>query len=175
MMFVELHGCYVAEDIGLIAIRESRSWFVFGKKTPFTCVYPLADLRMYDFIKTTSTPVSGSGKSKSNAFFINFFFTNAKGMRMFQVPFSKGLCKKVVKYFDGLFGLETKGNWGQKFDTVKGAASLLKSAVKGELPKDPATLKSDVEIENIFRQLGKLKEGDRTAWAKKSDAALAEV
>jgi hypothetical protein len=167
-MFVEQHGCYVAEDIGLMAIKESRSAFIFGKKTGFVCVFPLADLRMYDFITTTT----GTGKSKATLTVINFFCTNAKGMRMFQVPFRKGLCKQIVRYFDGLFGLETKGKMGQKFDTVKGAASLLKSAIKGELPKDPATMKTDVEIENVFRQLGKLKEGDRTAWAQKSDAAL---
>jgi hypothetical protein len=167
-MFVELHGCYVAEDVGLVAIRESRSAFVFGKKTGFTCVYPLADLRMYDFIKSTT----GNGKQKSTAFFINFFFTNAQGMRIFRVPFRKGNCKKIVRYFDGLFGLETKGSWGQKFDTMKGVGSLLKSAMKGELPKDPAAMKNDEEIENVFRKLGKLKEGDRTAWAQKSDAAL---
>jgi hypothetical protein len=161
----------VAEDVGLVAIRESRSAFIFGKKTGFTCVYPLADLRMYDFIKSTT----GSGKQKATAFFINFFFANAQGMRIFQVPFSKGLCKKMVKYFDGLFGLETKGRRGQKYDTIKGVGSLLKSAMKGELPNDPAAMKTDEEIENVFRKLGKLKEGDSRVWAQKSDAALAGV
>ena len=164
---------FVAEDIGFAALKENRYKYLFWGKTEHICVYRLADLRMYDLEKSIS---SSGGKKSKTTFFIRFYFRNTEGLYTFRKQFSREKCVKVIKYFDGLFGLETTKSRNVRQSAVgdiKDAFAMAKAAMEEGIVPDHSKLTPD-DFERIMAKAGKIKEGDRTKWREKADAAFKE-
>lgn len=162
---------FVAEDLGLLALKRNRYKFLFWGKTEQFCVYRIADLYVCDVEVRSS-----SGKNKnSKTYHVNFYFRNVEGLTRFSIQFNRKLSYKIANYFDSLLGFETRNRWSRQADSIKGTFDMVKSAISGDLNLDPATMHSDAAYEEFAKKSGSLREGgNRADWIKKSDAAMQE-
>ena len=160
---------YIAEDIGLIAFKENRYKYIFWGKTEHFCVYRIDDLRGYEIQTSTKMKVSGKGTSSKTEFFLFFYFSNVNGMKAFRCKFSRNKCYSIIKYFDSLFGLksEKKSVWNES----KKAATAMKEAIKGNLV-NPYQFENEAAYTEYLKAQGQYKEGNRTSWTERADAAL---
>ena len=165
----KMYPVFVAEDIGLMAVVETRyKFFLFGK-TEHVCVYRIADLYKYDIEKKTTI---NKGKSTTQ-YFIRFLFLNVEGLFTFRKQYSSNqACKRLVKYFDTLFGIQkTLGNiantWSNQMGAMKSIVSTVKAAASGEGITEEH-MKEVIDTSSIALY------GDRTKWIEKADAALKE-
>ena len=167
---------YVAEDIGLVALKQKRYKFLFIGKTEQFCVFRIADLHAYALEESTNIQLGGGAKSTDKTCFIRFYFKNTEGLRTFKIQFSESVCKKLIKYFDSLFGIESKGWFKQQKEIAKGMTTAIKALATGNLASvDIARMKTDEEIEEYLKKTEKFREGDRTQWIERADAALKEA
>ena len=163
---------FIAEDIGLLAVREKRSFFIFWNKSEHYCVYRLADLAAYRLDKDVQSNVSASGKrSSSKTFYVRFLFEEqVEALSIFRVKLSKGKCRQLIKYLDGLFGIVTK---------EKGVFSDLKDSWQYMMSfKEEGKSMSSVNMEEVqidmMKKSGNYREGDKTKWVEVADTALKE-
>ena len=162
---------FIAEDIGLMAIREVRSVFIFFNRSEHFCVYRIADLSAYNLQVKTNTKIQDGKTKKSTSYSLGFLFENVDGLNIFEINYSKGKCKKMIKYLDGLFGIKTK---------TKGALAELKNSwnvmkdMKSEGKKLSSLTMEDVKVE-MLKKSSNYREGDRTRWIEKADKALSEL
>ena len=163
---------YVAEDIGLVALKQNRYKFLFIGKTEQFCVYRIADLYSYSFEQKTNIKL-GKSSSSDKETFIRFYFRNVEGLKLFTIPFPESRCRKIIKYFDSLLGIESKNLWKQGKEMAKGMSASFKALVTGDLASiDVARMKTDEEIEEYLKKMEKFRESDRTQWIERADAAL---
>ena len=165
---------YVAEEVGLVALKQNRYKFLFIGKTEQFCVFRIADLYSYSIGKKTNIQIGGSKSSSDKEFFINFYFRNVEGLKLFKIKFSESRCKKIGMYFNSLFGIESKNWWQQQKDAAKGITASIKALATGNIASiDVARMKSDEEIEELLKKMGQFsEEGDRAQWIERADAAL---
>jgi len=158
----QFKSVYVAEDIGLMAFKEKRYKFLFWGKTEHFCVYRIADLRMYDVQSGTMT---NNGKSKTTGY-LYYHFGDVKGLNTFRVQYaSRKECWQKAEYFDSLFGLETKQL--SLYEEMKELAYIVQNT-----DVDPFSIKTEKEIVEVMKKMGKYKEGDRTQWIEKAEITL---
>ncbi|MCL2727507.1 MAG: hypothetical protein FWD56_03900 [Bacteroidales bacterium] len=164
---------FIAEDIGLMAVREKRSLFFFWNKSEHYCVYRIADLSAYRLEKDSKTTVSSKGKtSSSSTFFVGFLFEEqVQALSIFRIQLSKSKCRSLIKYIDSLFGIVTKEKG--LFGDLKDSWSYMMS-FKEEGKSMTSVNMEEVQIE-MMKKSGNYREGDKTKWAEIADAALKEI
>lgn len=159
---------YIAPELGLLALVETRYKFMNFGKSELACVYRLDDLVGYDTETETKTV---EGKQQTNSF-VRFVFRHADCMADFRVEYPRASdCAAVAKYLNELFGIQktlgnSLNNAKRQIDAFKGAASAIGAAAKGESD-------ADAQANAAFDKLDAAIYGDRTALTAKADAALA--
>ena len=158
----------VSPSTGLVALVETNyKVFIFGKYYR-ACIYRLADLVQYDYEEEV---VSGSDGKKEKKEYCLMIFKETNGLHTFRLEMSNSKdYHDTAKYFDTLFGIQkTLGNSiknaNRQLDAIKGAASIVKGAVDGDMDEKQAAEAVDA--------VGTYFMGDRTEWIAKADAALA--
>lgn len=159
---------YVAPDLGLMALVETRYKFLGFGATRSACIYRIDELVGYETEEETST-VDGKKETK---YFVHYSFRNDSGMADFRIEYPrKSLCDSVEIYFNNLFGIQktlgnSLNNWRRQKNAIKGIASAVSAAAKGS---DDAMAKGDAAIGALDAAVY----GDRSGLKAKADAALA--
>ena len=159
---------YVSPSTGLMAIIEDRYKFMFFGKSTLACVYRVADLYGYEYECETEKDAEGKEIQKH---YCVFQFRNTSGMYAPRIEIgSVNDHQNLEKYFNELFGIQktlrnSMNNARRQLDALKGAAAVVKGAVKGTLDEEQAA-QAVGAVDAYFM-------GDRTEWIAKADAALA--
>ena len=159
---------YVSPSTGLMAFIEDRYKFMFFGKTTLACVYRVADLYGYEYECETSK--DSEGKEVKRHYCV-FLFRNTTGMYAPRIEIGgTNDHHQIEKYFNELFGIQktlrnSMNNAKRQLDAIKGAASIVKSAVNGTI--DEAQSADAVGAVDAYFM------GDRTERIAKADAALA--
>jgi len=160
---------FIAEDLGLMAVREKRSLFFLWNKSEHFCVFRIADLCAYRLEKEQKSSSSKSGSSSS--YNVGFLFEEeVERLKIFRVKYSRSRCRELIAYLDGLFGIETKekGLFGDLQDSWSYMQDLAAQGINFN-----SVNMEEVQID-IMKKSGNYREGDRTKWIEKADAALKE-
>lgn len=159
---------YVAPELGLMALVETRYKFMFFGKSECACVFRLDNLVGYETEQESKTV---DGKQQTE-YFIHYCFRSTEGMSDFRVKYDRASdCGSVEKYFNKLFGIQktlgnSMNNWRRQKDAIKGVASAIGAAARGEdSAEDKAYGAFDALDASIY--------GDRSELTAKADAALA--
>jgi hypothetical protein len=175
--FKQFESVTVSENNGLMAFTEKRSKFLFwGETIYYRTVDRIADLRGYDLEKVHRK----SGKSNKTYYYVRFFFSTPEEKNHFRIRFKRKTCINVIKYFDGLFGLDTINTWDTGFlgdlKNLKNDFQMMKEAFaegnESSLVHPSMMVGEDFEI--YLKKAGKDKEGDRKQWIDKAVAAMKE-
>jgi len=162
------HPIYIAEDIGLIALVETRFKYLFFGKSEHVCVFRIADLFMYDLERDTKVT---NNKTKT-IYYIRFYFRNVDGLFYFRKQFSQSTCKKIIRYFDELLGLPpTPDNFFDRLQNQIDMFTTFSETIKAVMSGAEFGYNKE-HIEESLNKSGKLKFGDRTMWIEKADAVL---
>ena len=175
--FKQFESVTVSENNGLMAFTEKRSKFLFwGETIYYHTVDRIADLRGYDYEESRYK----SGKSNKTYYFVRFFFSTPEEKNHFRIRFKRKTCIKIIKYFDGLFGLETINTWDTRFlsdlKNLKNDFKMIRDAIvegDGSALAHPSMMADD-DFEIKLKKAGKYKEGDRKQWIDKAVAAMNE-
>lgn len=160
--------CYAG--CGLMYFKTERGGFAgFGADKTYN-IYRYADLADYEEVDGNSAI---DNRMKNGVKYIHLVFNGDYAVRDVYMPGKEGMYKKLSSYFDECFGMGGKGIKGfrqtmhkQKQDLMAVAAMTqgIKSALSGG---DQAQAAQTIAENAQFVLLG-----DRTAWIKKTEAAL---
>ena len=159
---------YVAPELGLMALVETRYRFLFFGASQVACVYRIDDLVGYEMEQESKTV---DGKQQTE-YFVHYAFRRAKGMADFRVKYEReSLCKTVEIYVNNLFGIQktlgnSLNNWRRQKNAIQGVASAIGAMSQGQ---DVAEAKADAALDALDVAIY----GDRSALTAKADAALA--
>ena len=160
---------YIAEDIGLFALTQTKyKFFIFGK-TVTACVFRLDDLVCFE----TETETNAVNGSEQKEYFVHFAFRNTEGMSDFRVKYdTAGTCRSVGEYFNTLFGIQktlgnSMNNWRRQKDAIKNITSAVSAAARGDANAEKMG-------ETAFDSLDAAIYGDRSELKARADKALGE-
>lgn len=159
---------YIAPDLGLMALVETRFKLFSFKNTKYACVYRIDELVGYEMETETKTV---EGKTEKE-YYVHYCFRCSDQLSDFRVKYSNAAeCGAVAKYFNELFGIQKTlfnsiNNMNRQVNAIKGVASAISAAASGA---DDAETKGG----NAIDALDAAVYGDRSALKAKADAALA--